>query len=634
MVFDGDCRFCRRWIARWQEATGDRVDYLPFQDPRLTLHVPELRREALEKAVHLIEPNGNVSRGAEAVFRSLTYAPRRGWLFWFYREAPGVAPVTERAYRFVAEHRSLFSALTRLFWGEQVTRPSYTSVRWLFLRLVGLVYLIAFVSLWTQIIGLVGNNGILPAEQTMKAIQQQADQQKIGSGRYWLVPTFCWFDASDRALHVQCATGTVLSLLVMIGICPAPCLFLLWIIYLSLTTVCQIFLGYQWDNLLLETGFLTILFAPWGLWPRVACERGPSTTVLWLLRWLVFRLMFASGCVKLLSGDATWRNLTALNVHYETQPLPPWTAWYAHQFPEWFQKASVVAMFGIELVLPFLIFLPRRLRLLSFWPLIGLQGIIALTGNYCFFNLLTAALCVVLLDDTALQKFVPAKWRPRVFGRVLSSKSAGVPGQTEGLRLAFRLPWLEILRRFCVGLVALAILCLTTLQMVGMFRGRVAWPRLLIKLYELESPLRSVNNYGLFAVMTTSRPEIVIEGSNDGQNWLAYEFPYKPGEVKRRPPFVAPHQPRLDWQMWFAALGDYRQNPWLLKFCERLLQGAPEVLALMEKNPFPNAPPRYIRAMVYDYHFTTLAQRRADGAWWRREFKGPYCPALSLRETK
>ena len=375
----------------------------------------------------------------------------------------------------------------------------------------------------------------------------------------------------------------------------------------------------------MEAGFLAIVFAPAGWWPNPPRERPASRALLWLLRWLLFRLMFASGCVKLLSGDRTWRNLTALNYHYETQPLPTWIGWYAHQLPDWVQKSSVVLMFGIELIVPFLIFLPRRLRLAGCGVLIALQLVIALTGNYCFFNLITIALCVLLLDDAVLSRLVPRRWQKWISGRFASRQE--FPTSSTHPRIA----WFEFIRRSFVALMVILLLTLTTTQMIGMFRARAPRPRFVLKLYEWQVPLRSVNGYGLFAVMTTSRPEIIVEGSNDGQTWLAYEFKYKPGDLKRRPRFVAPHQPRLDWQMWFAALGSYRDNPWFMNCCYRLLQGSPVVLAELERNPFPQEPPRYIRASLYEYHFTDFATRRAEGAWWRREFKGYYCPVLSLR---
>ncbi len=464
-----------------------------------------------------------------------------------------------------------------------------------------------------QIVGLVGSDGILPADVAMQSMRQLADTHHVGLGRYHLVPTLCWFSTSDRFLQFQCGAGAALAVLLIFGVAPAPCLFLLWLVYLSLATVCREFLAFQWDNLLLETGFLAIFLAPLQLWPRASRAAPPSRLVLWLLRWLLFKLMFQSGCVKLLSGDPTWRNLTALTYHYETQPLPTWIGWYAHQLPVWVQKISTATMFGIELFLPFLVFAPRRLRQVACVAFVSFQTLILLTGNYCFFNLLTIALCLLLLDDAALKAAWP--WRSREAVALAPEPSPRSP---------WRWPIQVTMPVACVAVVS------ALMQFSAMFRLPVLWPRPVVGVYAWLSPFRSFNSYGLFAVMTTSRPEISIEGSRDGVTWLPYEFKYKPGDVKRRPGFAEPHQPRLDWQMWFAALGKYQRNPWLMSFCRRLLEGSRPVLALLKRNPFPEAPPRYIRAVVYDYRFTDLATRRRTGAWWRRQERGFYLPPLLL----
>jgi predicted DCC family thiol-disulfide oxidoreductase YuxK len=649
MVFDGDCNFCRRWISRWQQSTGNRVDYIPFQHPEVAERFPEVPREKFERSVHFIECDGQVYSGAEAVFRSLEYAQFRGWFRWLYEKVPGFASLSEVAYRYVANHRAAFSALTRLLWGDRVERSTYDLVHGLFLRLLGVIYLAAFASLGVQISGLAGSQGIVPANETMRLVGEQVKQQNIGLDRYHLFPTLCWFGVSDASLKLQCVIGAVLSFLLIAGFATAPVLFLLWLVYLSLTTIGGVFLSFQWDNLLLEAGFLAVFLAPLAFWPKAHSITAPPRVPLWLLRWLLFRLTFESGCVKLLSGDPTWQNLTALNFHYETQPLPTWIGWYAHQLPAWFQRTSVGIMFAIELVVPFLIFAPRRPRIVACITLVCLQLGIMATGNYCFFNLLSIALCLVLLDDAALLTCLPQNWRVR-FLRPATGVSGGAPDlipSSRGLTVTppatdttassldtrhsarvFSWPWPV----WITGPLAAMILVITMAQLSGMLGLRADLPPVVKYLERWVRPFRSVNHYGLFAVMTTSRPEIVVQGSADGQIWRDYEFKYKPGDLKRRPGFVAPHQPRLDWQMWFAALGSYRNNPWFINFCVQLLNGSPEVLALLDKNPFPDAPPRFIRAVVYNYHFTDLKVRRSEGTWWRREFKGNYCPVLSLRE--
>jgi predicted DCC family thiol-disulfide oxidoreductase YuxK len=604
LIFDGQCDFCRTWIARWQRTIGDRLDCAPYQE--VASRFPEIPLERFKRAVQLIEPDGRHSEAAEAVFRSLALAPGHGWLLWLYRHVPGFTSVSEWCYRLVADHRDLFMRLTRWIWGAHVVPPGESLTAWLFLRILGVIYAIAFLSLWTQIFGLAGSQGILPARDFLQGVREH-----YGPVRFWLLPTLCWANTSDAFLNGLCATGTFLSLLLTLGVAPILSLVGLWALYLSLATVCQDFLWFQWDGLLLETGFFAIFLAPWRSRSRPRGDPAPSRAALWLLRWLLFRLMLSSAAVKLLSGDPNWRHLTALDYHYETQCLPPWTAWYAQHLPAWFQKASVVMMFAIEGLVPFFIIAPRRIRFVAGLALVGLQAIILVTGNYCFFNLLAIALCLLLLDDGVW----PRRWREPV------AQPSGVPAR--GL-------WPNWVTR-----PAVAVLFLTSL--VPIFRALhlpANWLGPIPGLYRVASPWRTVNSYGLFAVMTTRRPEIIVEGSSDGDTWRPYEFRYKPGDVMRRPRFVAPHQPRLDWQMWFAALGDYRGETWFLRFCERLLQGSPPVLAMMAKNPFPDAPPRLIRAVVYDYHFTDPATRRATGAWWRRELRGLYCPILALENGR
>ncbi len=657
MVYDGDCNFCSLWVHRWQRTTGDHLDYLPFRDPSVAVRFPEVPRGQFETAVQLVEPDGGVYGGAEAVFRALALNPHEGWLLDWYEHSPVFAHASEWGYRLVARHRGFFSGVTRLGWGRHLDPPTHNLVRWVFVRSLGLIYLIAFLSLWVQIIGLVGKEGILPGNLAMDSMRQTADAQHLVMGRYHLVPTLCWLNTSDGFLKLQCAAGTVLAVLLIVGVAPAPCLFLLWLIYLSLSTVCREFLSFQWDILLLETGFLAIFLAPLQLGPRWSGAAPPSRLVLWLLRWLLFKLMFQSGCVKLLSGDPAWRNLTALIYHYETQPLPTWIGWYAHQLPAWAQMVSALAMFGVELFVQFLIFAPRRPRQFACVVMAGFQMLIFLTGNYCFFNLLTIALCLLLLDDAALKGLLPSRVRNWLFpekGEMTGTQwNASLPGTRDSASgvLVNNSPALSPAPQLVASsplpspcsprkprhwpvqiTVPLACIAIATalMQFSGMFRVPVAWPRPMVAVYAWLAPFRSFNSYGLFAVMTTSRPEIIVEGSNDGRTWRPYEFKYKPGDVKRRPMFVEPHQPRLDWQMWFAALGGYQQNPWLVNFCVRLLEGSRPVLALLEPSPFPHSPPRYIRAVVYEYYFTDFATRRQTGAWWSRQEKGLYLAPLSL----
>ena len=611
MVFDGDCRFCGLWIQRWRQLTGEAVDYLPSQDPQIAARFPEIPAEHYQTSVQLIEPDGSVFSGSEAVFRALAKYPKMKWPLKIYGSFPLFAAITERAYQFIAGHRSVFSFLTRLGWGRHVERPEYFLTRWIFLRALGFIYLVAFVSLWTQLAGLIGHNGILPAYQYMAQAKQVLDSQGIGLDRFHLLPTLCWLNSSDGFLQFQCGAGVFLACLLILGITPVPALASLWLLYLSLSTVARDFLGFQWDILLLEVGFLAMFFAPWHLGPKCSSEKPPSRIVLWLLRILLFKLMFSSGCVKLASHDPNWRNLTALTFHYQTQPLPTWLGWYASQFPLWFQKFSCAGMFAIELGAPFLIFLPRRIRFVGAAAIAFLQILILLTGNYTFFNWLTLALCLLLLDDFVLGKFVPGRLTQH------ATRNTRPPGL-----LAITVP------------LTVIFISVSLFQIVSIFgvNGGHGILKPVGKVTQWLEPFRTINGYGLFAVMTTERHEIIVQGSNDGVHWSDYEFKYKPGDVSTRPKFVAPFQPRLDWQMWFAALGSYQENPWFENFCVRLLQGSPEVLALLKHNPFPGKPPRFIRAEVYNYEFTGSSERRASGAWWRRQLLGEYLPPVSLSD--
>jgi predicted DCC family thiol-disulfide oxidoreductase YuxK len=595
IVFDGDCGFCRFWISRWQSIADDRLDYAPYQE--VASRFPEIPVEDFRRAVQLVLPDGSVRGGAAAVVRALAEVPRRGHWLALYRRVPGFGAVTEFAYRLIADHRGAASRVTRLLWGDVAAKPTFFFASSLFLRFLAFCYLVAFVSLWVQIDGLIGPRGILPADRYLEWVRANT-----GAERFWLVPTLAWLSAGPGMLHFLCGAGVAASVAVLLGFAPTLGLFAAWLVYLSLSSISQIFLGYQWDALLLEVGLLAIFLSPpaWRL--RFSQSQPPSETARRLLLWLLFRLMFSSGAVKLGSGDPTWRSLTALRYHYETQPLPTGIGWVFHQLPLSFHTVSCVFLLFVELVVPFLVFLPRRGKQLAFAFLVPLQILIALTGNYAFFNLLAIALCVLLVDDARLRR-------------------AAAPPPDPAAR--------QWPRRFLIPFAAVILLASTIQLALTLRRSTAGVPRPALALVSWLEPLRSINRYGLFAVMTTRRPEIVVDGSDDGQTWKSYEFRWKPGDLQRRPEFVAPHQPRLDWQMWFAALGTCEENPWFVSFLGRLLQGEPSVLRLLRTNPFPAAPPHYVRATLYDYHFTDRETRRRTGAWWRSESLGLYCPVIS-----
>jgi hypothetical protein len=594
------------WIERWREITAGAVDYATYQE--VADRFPEIPRGDFERAMTLIEPNGETLFAAEAVYRSLSYRPSRKWLAWSYNHVPGFGVISEAGYKFIARHRALGSTFTRLLWGEDVRPPSYFWARRWFLRALGLIYLIAFVSLWAQVDGLIGSNGVSPINQFLPAVQAQ-----LGRNAYALLPTLCWFNSSNAFLHLLCSSGVALSLLLIFGIAPALVLAALFGLYLSLTIAGQAFLSFQWDILLLETGFLSIFLAPWHLWPKRGREPPVSRAALFLLKLLLFKLMLMSGVVKLTSGDDCWWNLTALDYHYWSQPLPTVFGWWADKSPEWFKHFSVGFCLAVEIIVPFFIWAARRLRLVAAGLLIFLQVAIAITGNYCFFNLLTIALCLLLIDDSV--------WRQKR----CCDFTFGAPG---GRALSDRLC------SYAAIAVIIVTLPINAWLIFSAFKPRARPPQALVSLYERLEAFRIVNGYGLFREMTKHREEIVVEGSADGIEWLPYEFKWKPGDVKRAPGWCAPHQPRLDWQMWFAVLENPQENPWFVGLIVKLLQGSHDVNRLLAHNPFPDKPPRYVRAMFYRYQFTTLSELRQTGAWWKRQELREYLPTLSLDQLR
>jgi len=617
LIWDGECHFCMRWIERWRVMTAGKIGYVTYQE--VADQFPEIPRAEFERAMTFIEPDGKTFFAAEAVYRSLQYRSSRKWLAWSYDHVPGFAEVSELAYRFIARHRKVGSAVTRLLWGNDVRPPTYFWAQRWFLRALGLIYLIAFVSLWVQVEGLVGSDGVSPVNQFLPAVYE-----RFGRSAYSLLPTLCWFNSSNGFLHFLCSGGVVLSLLLIVGIAPALSLVALFVFYLSLILAGQTFLSFQWDILLLETGFLSIFLAPWRIWPRELFwwpgAAIPATAVsrpaLFLLKFLLFKLMLMSGVVKLTSGDNSWWNLTALDYHYWSQPLPTVFGWWADKSPEWFKHFSVAFCLVVESIVPFFIWAPRRLRLIAAGLMIFLQLVIALTGNYCFFNLLTIALCLLLIDDAV----VASLCRGALLRRIRSTATQ---------RRAY-----NGLSGYAAIAVIIVTLPINAWLIFTAFKPDTEWPRLLAVAYGRVETFRIVNGYGLFRVMTKGRDEIVIEGSADGFDWLPYEFKWKPGDVMRAPGWCAPHQPRLDWQMWFAALGTPRENPWLGGLIVQLLQGSPDVSRLLAKNPFPREPPRYIRAMFYRYRFTTLREHRQTGAWWKRQELREYLPTMSLNEIQ
>jgi hypothetical protein len=472
---------------------------------------------------------------------------------------------------------------------------TYALSAWLFARSLGAVLLIAFVSLGVQAKGLFGANGVVP-------ISMFVESAKAAGHSFWQHPSALWWSSGDAMIASLWVIGAVSSLALLIGLVPRLALLLCWFAYLSFVSFGWPFMSFQWDTLLLEVSFTSIFFTPWSLWHRSGDRAEPHPVARWALWWLLFRLVFRSAYVKLASGDPNWANLNALSYHYWTQPLPTTLAWYANLLPAWFQKVSCALMFLVEFGAPVLLFVPKAwARRTAAGSIAALMVLIALTGNYGFFNLLTIVLCLPLLDDRLLLRLTPARLSP-------SSDSSRRIGSN---------PWSGLAPAIVIAVSAAVFVTGTLAERPPAWLGPV---------YRTST----FNNYGLFSVMTTERREINIEGSADGQIWKPYGFRYKPGAPERAPVWTAPHQPRLDWQMWFAALGDYRRNDWLANLMTRLLQGEQTVLALLGENPFEEEPPKQVRAVIYRYEFTDVEERDATGHWWKRSERMLYAPILGV----
>jgi predicted DCC family thiol-disulfide oxidoreductase YuxK len=586
LIYDGDCSFCKLWIGYWGALTGDRVEYITAAAAAAKSRYSDIPVLDMRRSVQFIAPDGTRYQAAEAVFRSLATVPRLGWLLVLYHSLPGFSMIAEAIYRLIARNRELGYKVTRLLWGDEVRPSTYFAASALFTRALSFLYLIAFASFGMQARGLIGSQGILPLRSYFESALGQ-----LGSSTLWRIPTLFWWAPEDFAILSIAWGGVALSAFSLLA---RPfskwqrmIFVLLFAYHLSIVSAGQTFYLFQWDLLLLECGFLAIFIRPTGM-------RN------WLFRWLLFRFMLEAGVVKLSSGDPAWRNLTALSFHYQTQPLPTVIAWLIYKAPLWFHRTCTFVTLAIELALPICIFLPRRAKQLAGIGFLLLQVLIFLTGNYNIFNLLTMAMCLFLFDDAALKRF-----------RKAAPETAP--------RAAFAI----------TALLATLLLTVSAAQLIGM--AGVEIPAV-AEYADITAPFGIVNEYGLFAVMTTKRPEIEVEGTLDGTNWKPYTFRYKPGPLNRMPGWIAPFQPRLDWQMWFAALGSYRENPWFVRFLICLLEGSKPVLALLDGDPFDGQRPIRVRATIYEYRFTTFSEWRATGNWWVRERIGDYFPPIGLKQ--
>jgi hypothetical protein len=492
-----------------------------------------------------------------------------------------------------ARPSSAAPALERFF-GRYRSQSSFLWARWLFLRGLGGIFLSAFYSLAFQIHGLIGRRGILPAESYLRLVARS-----YPSSRFWLAPTALWISTSDAALTALVAVGLVAAAALVFNLWPRMALSVATLAFLSFIGAAQDFASYQSDGMLLEAGFLSLFLAPAGLRPGLGAPHPPSLASLWLLRWEWFRIYFESGVVKLASGDPQWRSLTAMDHYYETGPLPTWIGWWAHQLPHRVHAASALLTLVVELALVWLVFLPGTARRVLFFIVTPLQLAIIATATYAFLNYLVLLLGVLLLDD-----------------RFLARLGCREAGECE----------LAPNRRWRLLASAAVAVCVVYTSVVLFVSWMVPRP-LLLPALALE-PFRIVNRYGLFAVMTRARYEIEFQGTLDGTHWVAYPFRYKPQEVTRAPGIYAPYQPRFEWNLWFASLASWENDPWVLAAEQRLREGSPSVLRLFAKDPFAGTTPRAVRAVLWQYWFTDRSTRSRTGAWWRREELGLYAPEV------
>jgi len=505
--------------------------------------------------------------------------------------------------------------------------------RWIFLRALAVLYFSAFFSLLFQIEGLIGSQGILPAQHFLAVLHS-----RIGLLRFWYAPTLFWLSSGSHMMMAVVWLGMAASVAALCNLWPRLSFFLCLACFLSFVTAAQVFSDYQSDGMLLEAGFLALFLAPRGFRPGLGCASPASRACLFLLLWEWFRIYFESGLVKLLSGDVQWRNFTAMDEYYQNGPLPTWIGWYIEHLPHWFHAASVVATLAMELAVVWMLFLARRARFICFCIVTPWEIGVILTANYAFLNYLVLSLGFLLLDDRGVRWLLPRRLRASL-PQLLPCDTEPQKSESLSILQAPTEPESEIRPRIASwkGILSAARLAVaaamltwiayaTTVQMIEIPWGDLPLPSGPITALE---PFRIANQYGLFAVMTRGRYEIEFQGSNDGQNWTPYLFRFKPQALNQAPGIYAPYQPRFEWNLWFASLGDWEQNDLVPLTEERLLDNDPDVIALFRGNPFPQAPPRYVRAVRWQYWFTSIDEKRHTGNWWKRNLIGLYAPTLT-----
>jgi len=553
--------------------------------------------------------------------------------------------------------------IAKWFLGPESGSFGHLGPRWIFLRALGIIFFSAFYSLVFQAKGLIGPNGILPANVYINAVGHSIH----GLAKFWFVPSVFWLSSTDHALVAVCWIGMVAAILLFLNFWPRGMTAICFVCFLSFIATLQDFSIYQSDGMLLEAGFLCLFFAPAGWRPRWGELSPPSRACLWLLLWEWFRIYFESGLAKILGGDPEWRHLTAMYEYYQNGPLPTWIGWYVQHAPHWFHWLTALATLVMELGIVLMLFLPRRFRLICFFIVTPWEIGVILTANYAFLNYLVLALGFLLLDDQFLVRIAPRNWFPKYHVMVAmraedsaeesaaesakpislfaapESKAQEIapPAPSDPLRSAASTRQadktgdkvrriLALARMIIAGICFVWVFYATTAQLAWMLFPGAPLPQWPVQAID---PFRIANQYGLFGSMTRGRYEIEFQGSNDaGQTWTAYPFLYKPQAVNEAPRIYAPYQPRFDWNLWFASLGSWRQYQFVVGTEEALLDNSPEVLSLFARDPFPNGPPREIRVVIWQYWFTSLDVKRQTGDWWTRKLLGLYAPTL-VRES-
>jgi hypothetical protein len=473
---------------------------------------------------------------------------------------------------------------------------SYLLVRFAILRLLGVVYAVAFLVSALQGPPLIGEDGLLPAGAFLERVREAIGLDEA----WWRLPTLFWFGFSDSALRASSWLGVALSAAVALGATNAALQLVLWGLYFSIVQVGQRFYGYGWESQLLETGFLSVFLCP--LRSVHPLAKAPPFVVVLLARWLIARVMLGAGLIKL-RGDACWTELTCLDFHYETQPIPNPLSPYFHAMPAWFHRGGVLFNHAVEIGGPFLAFGPRRARLIAGLLFIVFQAVLIASGNLSFLNWLTIVPALACFDDRVLVRLFPASWIER----------------TETHR-----PASTVHRRAAIA-YAVVVAVLSINPLLNFFSPEQAMNRSF-------DPLHLVNTYGAFGSVGKVRHEVILEGTSaptidEHTEWKTYELPCKPGDVHRRPCWISPYHRRLDWQMWFAALNPPGREPWILHLIEKLLEGDRSVMGLFANDPFAARPPTWVRAQFYRYEL--LSPWSSESAYWRRELVGPYLPPLA-----